>query len=61
MAWVQEPEVQLAQRLASNEKPVRTKAIKRLRKYIHVRSQKAAGELAAPAISSARVRVALFP
>uniref|UniRef100_H3CHJ0 Ribosomal RNA processing 1 n=1 Tax=Tetraodon nigroviridis TaxID=99883 RepID=H3CHJ0_TETNG len=42
MASLQEPEVQFAQRLASNEKPVRTKAIKKLRKYIHVRSQKAA-------------------
>ncbi|XP_074514392.1 uncharacterized protein rrp1 isoform X1 [Sebastes fasciatus] len=39
MASIQEPEVQLAQRLASNEKPVRTKAIKKLRKYINVRSQ----------------------
>ncbi|XP_029682957.1 ribosomal RNA processing protein 1 homolog A isoform X3 [Takifugu rubripes] len=42
MVSVQEPEVQFAQRLASNEKPVRTKAIKKLRKYILVRSQKAA-------------------
>lgn len=49
MVSVQEPEVQFAQRLASNEKPVRTKAIKKLRKYILVRSQKAAGKLAAPA------------
>ncbi|XP_029315431.1 ribosomal RNA processing protein 1 homolog B [Cottoperca gobio] len=38
MAAIQEPEVQLAQRLASNEKPIRTKAIKKLRKYINVRS-----------------------
>ncbi|XP_029981188.1 ribosomal RNA processing protein 1 homolog B isoform X2 [Sphaeramia orbicularis] len=43
MALVQEPEVQLAQRLASNEKPIRTKAVKKLRKYISVRSQKATG------------------
>nr|XP_019955259.1 PREDICTED: ribosomal RNA processing protein 1 homolog B-like isoform X1 [Paralichthys olivaceus] len=41
MASVQDPEVQFAQKLASNEKPVRTKAIKKLRKYINVRSQKA--------------------
>ncbi|XP_068429223.1 ribosomal RNA processing protein 1 homolog B-like isoform X2 [Clinocottus analis] len=43
MASTQEPEVQLAQRLASNEKPIRTKAMKKLRKYIHVRSHIAAG------------------
>ncbi|KAG7239125.1 hypothetical protein INR49_030005, partial [Caranx melampygus] len=43
MASVQEPEVQFAQKLASNEKPTRTKAIKKLRKYISVRSQRAAG------------------
>ncbi|KAM7407938.1 hypothetical protein PAMA_003608 [Pampus argenteus] len=43
MAALQEPEVQFAQRLASNEKPVRTKAVKKLRKYINGRSQKAAG------------------
>ncbi|XP_044072492.1 ribosomal RNA processing protein 1 homolog B-like isoform X2 [Siniperca chuatsi] len=43
MASIQEPEVQFAQRLASNEKPIRTKAIKKLRKYINVRSQKATG------------------
>ncbi len=48
MASLQEPEVQFAQRLASNEKPVRTKAIKKLRKYVNVRSQKDAGELACP-------------
>ncbi|XP_060731816.1 ribosomal RNA processing protein 1 homolog B-like isoform X2 [Tachysurus vachellii] len=39
----QEPEIILAQRLASNEKPIRTKALKTLRKYIHLRSQKAEG------------------
>uniref|UniRef100_UPI0037E82F83 ribosomal RNA processing protein 1 homolog B-like n=1 Tax=Semicossyphus pulcher TaxID=241346 RepID=UPI0037E82F83 len=43
MASIQEPEVQFAQRLASNEKPIRTKAIKKLRKYINVRSQKESG------------------
>lgn len=48
MAVVPEPEVQFAQRLAANEKPVRTKALKKLRKYINVRSQRAVGELAAP-------------
>ncbi|XP_036831175.1 ribosomal RNA processing protein 1 homolog B isoform X2 [Oncorhynchus mykiss] len=39
----QEPEIQFAQRLASNERPMRTKAIKKLRKYIRVRSQKIQG------------------
>ncbi|XP_045563371.1 ribosomal RNA processing protein 1 homolog B isoform X2 [Salmo salar] len=39
----QEPEIQFAQRLASNEKPMRTKAIRKLRKYISVRSQKIQG------------------
>ncbi|XP_031725879.1 ribosomal RNA processing protein 1 homolog B [Anarrhichthys ocellatus] len=43
MASIQEPEVQLAQRLASNEKPIRTKAVKKLRKYINVRSHIATG------------------
>ncbi|GLD48742.1 ribosomal RNA processing protein 1 homolog B-like isoform X1, partial [Lates japonicus] len=43
MASLQEPEIQFAQKLASNEKPIRTKAIKKLRKYINVRSQKATG------------------
>ncbi|XP_035267815.1 ribosomal RNA processing protein 1 homolog A isoform X2 [Anguilla anguilla] len=40
---LQEPEVQFAQRLASNEKSIRTKAIKKLRKYLSVRSQKPEG------------------
>ncbi|KAK5861593.1 hypothetical protein PBY51_022976 [Eleginops maclovinus] len=44
MATLQEPEVQLAQRLASNEKPIRTKALKKLRKYITVRSHSDTGE-----------------
>ncbi|XP_038870833.1 ribosomal RNA processing protein 1 homolog B-like [Salvelinus namaycush] len=39
----QEAEIQFAQRLASNEKPIRTKAIKKLRKYISVRAQKING------------------
>ncbi|KAL7881432.1 hypothetical protein AOLI_G00082800 [Acnodon oligacanthus] len=39
----QGPETALAQRLAANEKPVRTKALKTLRKYIHLRSQKEGG------------------
>lgn len=43
MASTPEPEVQLAQRLASNEKPTRTKAIKKLRKYINARSHNASG------------------
>ncbi|KAM6984995.1 ribosomal RNA processing protein 1 homolog B [Aplochiton taeniatus] len=38
-----EPEIQFAQRLASNEKPIRTQAIKKLRKYITYRSQKVNG------------------
>uniref|UniRef100_A0A3Q4BUC3 Uncharacterized protein n=1 Tax=Mola mola TaxID=94237 RepID=A0A3Q4BUC3_MOLML len=43
MVSVQEPEVQFAQRLASNDKSVRTRAMKVLRKYIRARSHKAAG------------------
>ncbi|MCI4378041.1 hypothetical protein PGIGA_G00211260 [Pangasianodon gigas] len=39
----QEPEIALAQRLASNDKPVRTKALKTLRKYINLRSQRIEG------------------
>uniref|UniRef100_A0A4W5KLR9 Ribosomal RNA processing 1B n=1 Tax=Hucho hucho TaxID=62062 RepID=A0A4W5KLR9_9TELE len=39
----QEAEIQFAQRLASNDKPMRTKAIKKLRKYISVRSHKING------------------
>ncbi|KAF5903284.1 ribosomal RNA processing protein 1 B-like isoform X2, partial [Clarias magur] len=42
-AVAQEAEIVLAQRLASNEKPVRTKALKMLRKYFNLRSQKAEG------------------
>ncbi|RXM93268.1 Ribosomal RNA processing protein 1-like B [Acipenser ruthenus] len=40
---LQSPEIQFAQRLASNEKPVRTRAIKKLRKYLSIRSQKPTG------------------
>ncbi|XP_029926334.1 ribosomal RNA processing protein 1 homolog A-like isoform X2 [Myripristis murdjan] len=43
MATIQEAEVQFAQRLASNDKPTRTKALKKLRKYISVRSQNGKG------------------
>ncbi|KAL0985552.1 hypothetical protein UPYG_G00158520 [Umbra pygmaea] len=43
MAPTQEPEIQFAQRLAANEKPMRSKAIKKLKKYISVRSQKNEG------------------
>ncbi|XP_017562108.2 ribosomal RNA processing protein 1 homolog B-like isoform X1 [Pygocentrus nattereri] len=39
----QGPETALAQRLAANEKSVRTKALKTLRKYINLRSQKEGG------------------
>lgn len=42
-AVAQEPEITLAQRLASNDKPIRTKALKTLRKYINLRSQKIEG------------------
>uniref|UniRef100_A0AAQ5YVQ3 Ribosomal RNA processing 1 n=1 Tax=Amphiprion ocellaris TaxID=80972 RepID=A0AAQ5YVQ3_AMPOC len=35
------PTVQFAQRLASNERPIRSKALKKLRKYINARSQRA--------------------
>ncbi|KAG8507166.1 Ribosomal RNA processing protein 1A [Galemys pyrenaicus] len=37
------PEVQLAQRLAGNEQVTRDRAVRRLRKYIVARTQKAAG------------------
>ncbi|XP_037542666.1 ribosomal RNA processing protein 1 homolog A [Nematolebias whitei] len=47
MASVLEPEAFLAQRLASNEKTVRTRTIKKLRKYISVRSLKASGGFSA--------------
>ncbi|XP_046903256.1 ribosomal RNA processing protein 1 homolog B-like [Hypomesus transpacificus] len=44
MAPIQQgPEIQFAQRLASNEKHIRKKAIKKLRKYISVRSQRIKG------------------
>ncbi|XP_036422143.1 microtubule-associated protein futsch-like isoform X2 [Colossoma macropomum] len=39
----QGPETALAQRLAANEKSVRTKALKTLRKYINLRSQREGG------------------
>ncbi|XP_038150071.1 ribosomal RNA processing protein 1 homolog A-like [Cyprinodon tularosa] len=47
MEAVQQPELQLAQRLASNEKSTRSKAMKKLRKYINVRSQKVGGAFTA--------------
>ncbi|MBN3321607.1 RRP1B protein, partial [Atractosteus spatula] len=40
---LQGPEVQFAQKLASNQKPIRTRAIKKLKKYIGIRSQKQKG------------------
>ncbi|MGH0124809.1 UNVERIFIED_CONTAM: hypothetical protein FKN15_020044 [Acipenser sinensis] len=40
---LQSPEIQFAQRLASNEKPIRTRAVKKLRKYLSIRSQKPTG------------------
>ncbi|XP_041841978.1 ribosomal RNA processing protein 1 homolog A-like [Melanotaenia boesemani] len=44
MVSVQGPEVQLAQRLATNKQSVRTRAIKKLWKYICVNSEAEAGE-----------------
>ncbi|XP_052004957.1 ribosomal RNA processing protein 1 homolog B [Xyrauchen texanus] len=43
MASTQEPEIIFAQKLASNEKPIRNKALLKLRKYISVRSERAEG------------------
>ncbi|NXD81803.1 RRP1B protein, partial [Halcyon senegalensis] len=42
-APVQPPEVQFAQRLAANEKRIRDRALKKLRGYISVRTQRPAG------------------
>ncbi|NXK39242.1 RRP1B protein, partial [Piprites chloris] len=42
-AAVQPPEVQFAQRLAANEKRIRDRALKKLRGYIGVRTQRLAG------------------
>uniref|UniRef100_A0A8C3VHG1 RRP1B protein n=1 Tax=Catharus ustulatus TaxID=91951 RepID=A0A8C3VHG1_CATUS len=42
-AAVQPPEVQFAQRLAANEKRIRDRALKKLRGYIGVRTQRPAG------------------
>lgn len=38
------PEIQLAQRLAGNEQVTRDRAVKKLRKYIVARTQRAAGD-----------------
>uniref|UniRef100_A0A8C2HKD8 Ribosomal RNA processing protein 1 homolog A-like n=1 Tax=Cyprinus carpio TaxID=7962 RepID=A0A8C2HKD8_CYPCA len=43
MASTQEAEIVFAQKLASNEKPVRSKALVKLRKYISARSERAEG------------------
>nr|XP_055071317.1 ribosomal RNA processing protein 1 homolog B isoform X1 [Misgurnus anguillicaudatus] len=43
MASKQEAEIIFAQKLASNEKPIRSKALLKLRKYISVRSEKEQG------------------
>uniref|UniRef100_A0A672HWL8 Ribosomal RNA processing 1 n=1 Tax=Salarias fasciatus TaxID=181472 RepID=A0A672HWL8_SALFA len=43
MASLEEPEVQFAQRLAGNERSTRSKALKKLRKYISVRSHNPTG------------------
>lgn len=37
------PEIQLAQRLAGNEQVTRDRAVRKLRKYIMARTQRAAG------------------
>lgn len=37
------PEIQLAQRLAGNEQVTRDRALRKLRKYIEARSQRATG------------------
>uniref|UniRef100_A0A8B9QA91 RRP1B protein n=1 Tax=Apteryx owenii TaxID=8824 RepID=A0A8B9QA91_APTOW len=42
-AALQAPEIQFAQRLAANEKRVRDRAVKKLRSYISVRTQRPAG------------------
>lgn len=42
-AAVQPPEVQFAQRLAANEKRIRDRALKKLRGYLSVRTQRPAG------------------
>ncbi|NXU51959.1 RRP1B protein, partial [Turnix velox] len=42
-AAVQAPEIQFAQRLAANEKRIRDRALKKLRNYISVRTQRPAG------------------
>ncbi|NXD63894.1 RRP1B protein, partial [Eolophus roseicapillus] len=42
-AAVQPPEIQFAQRLAANEKRIRDRALKKLRGYISVRTQRPAG------------------
>ncbi|XP_073701953.1 uncharacterized protein rrp1 isoform X2 [Garra rufa] len=43
MAPIQAAEIIFAQNLASNEKPIRSKALVKLRKYINARSQRAEG------------------
>lgn len=42
-AALQPPEIQFAQRLAANEKRIRDRALKKLRGYIGVRTQRPAG------------------
>ncbi|KAM6096966.1 ribosomal RNA processing protein 1 homolog B isoform 2-T2 [Chlamydotis macqueenii] len=42
-AGVQQPEIQFAQRLAANEKRIRDRALKKLRSYISVRTQRPTG------------------
>ncbi|XP_062455359.1 ribosomal RNA processing protein 1 homolog B [Rhea pennata] len=42
-AALQAPEIQFAQRLAANEKRIRDRAVKKLRSYISVRTQRPAG------------------
>lgn len=47
------PEIQLAQRLAGNEQVTRDRALRKLRKYIEARSQRATGTRAGGQASSA--------
>lgn len=46
------PEIQLAQRLAGNEQVTRDRAVRKLRKYIVARTQRAAGRRVARGAAS---------
>lgn len=49
------PEIQLAQRLAGNEQVTRDRAVKKLRKYIVARTQRASGWRGAEAVGGGRL------